>query len=665
MTEKIWITFITTTISMSQQSLMKVIVNSRNGVYDYRSLEIKGASTPYVEYLKERYYIVTGEKGVDATCKKLMEGNIAVARSHTAVGYVIQSSNDEWWLMMDTDVEARASATKEAVEAAHPPPPPSSQSSSGLTPCSIGCGGGGAPDIPPTPAVEATATVAVDSMDLTEATVDSPFRIDDATLGRYDGKTYFKVTVGLKEPDATKPRDVEPPTKVFVVDISGSMGLWSTESPEDGTRIQQQTDALDYILENTENGIRVVIITYSTLVQHLFDDVMDDTTRELAKEKVKKLRPMERTNLRGALESAIEHMELIGKDKKFDLVVTTDGEADQKKEELFSVCKGFRRFPDLSMTTVSVSADCPEGVLNTTCGLPFYAVEDPNRRHFYFVGNGTKPLIVQLAEHFAVQEGNTQPVHIKVSFPPGVTAKAMEGEWKNTGQDNTFEQTGKVSTMFEIKALFHLSLPDGVLHRESIIEVEALVPGDNSLSLPREIPLDEKLTDTDYNVGVMIENLHLKTLVRNKDTSRQTYNEQFARLRKIPEGKLDDWSKSQWTRLSEHVAQILAKLGTEEQGHILAAASSDYKAGSTYRSSVAQKSAKEAISSGYSYKGHGGGGGSSSSSSSSSMDVGPGSMSHKPTSHRRRLKLSQTLWSDRGGAGGGGGGGGGGDGYRS
>jgi hypothetical protein len=196
-----------------------------------------------------------------------------------------------------------------------------------------------------------------------------------------------------------------------------------------------------------------------------------------------------------------------------------------------------------------------------------------------------------------------------------------------------------------------------------MILVETSDPEDNSRDSRHEIPLDGRLPDTDYNVGVLIENLCLKFLLNQHATSRQMYEELLARLAKIPDDTLDVWSTSELARLRDQVAQIIANLGTMQEEHVLAAGSSNYKTSSTnYRSRSAQVSADLArgSSSGYSYKRHGGGGGSS--SSSDSMDLETGSMSHMPTSHRRRLKLSQTLWSDRGGAGGGGGGGGG---YRS
>jgi hypothetical protein len=501
-------------------------------------------------------------------------------------------------------------------------------------------------------------------MDLTEAKVDSPFRIDDATLGRYDDKTYFKFTVGLKEPDATEPCDVKTPNKevlMLLPDVSGSMA-WSSvpgaktsrmDELKKTSRMDELKKAMHYIIDNSD-GQQVVIVPWSDGSDTAFHGVIDENTKERAHDIVNELSPYGATNMLGAIEFAANEMRSFRPNVPIHLIMLTDGDPNSgQKASLVETCREVFNGLDLSVTTIGLNVDCKREVLDLTTGIPT-AIEDPNRRKFLFIGEATESLTVQLAQLLAVQEGETQAVDIKVSFPPGVTAEAVEGDW-NPGSDNTFEQTGNVSDMSEIKAFFRLCLPDRGLPTGSMILVEASDPKDNSRYSHHEIPLDGRLADTDYNVGVLIENLCLKTLLNQHTTSREMYEELLARLRKFPNDTLDVWSQGELERLQGQVDQIIKNLGTRQQELVLAAGSSVYKAGSTYRSRSAQVSADLAreSSSGYSYKGHGGGGG----SSSDSMDLGPGSMSHKPRPSSRRSRLTGVDrilgLLDRGGGGGG------------
>jgi len=662
---------------------MRVIVENVDDVIVWGEFpEITEGDSTYVVYKRQRYYVVKGEKGVRAACRKLVN-----RQSFDGAGYIIQSSLGEWCLMTNADVEKQGRVPPSVQDAGSVPPPcsiggggggavpPSVQDAGSVPPpCSIGGGGGGAVppsvqdagSVPPPCSIggggggggAAPLTPAVDSMDLTEAAVDSPFRIDDATLGRYDGKTYFNVTVGL--PYATKPRDVDVKTPnkevlMLLPDVSSSMA--SSSGPGDGTtRMDELKKAMHYIIKNSD-GQQVVIVPWSHGSDTAFHGVIDENTKERARDIVDSLHPGGSTNMVGAIEFAGNEMRKFGPGVPIHLIMLTDGEPYpvQKGDEIVETCREVFKGLDLSVTTIGLNVGCKREVLDLKTGIPT-VIEDPNRRNFLFVGESTESLTVQLAQLLAVQTVEKQAVQIKISFPVGVTAEAMEGDW-TPRPDNTFEQTGNVSDMSEIKALFRLSLPDAGLPTGSIILVETSDPEDNSRDSRHEIPLDGSLPDTDYNVGVLIENLCLKTLINQHTTSPQMYEDLLARLAKIPDDTLNVWSKGELPILRNQVGQIILNLGTKQQEHVLAAKSSVYRAGSTgYRSRSAQVSAELAreSSSGYSYKGHGGGGG----SSSDSMDLERGSMSHKPppTSHRRRLKASERILGPSSGGGGGGGG---------
>ena len=634
---------------MSQESSMKVIVGEVDGV----KLTAEFPKTEgYVVYKKERYFVVPEEQGVRATCQKLVNQKLVSCKSFAGAGYVIKSSSGEWWLMPNADVEAQGGV------------PPSDQdargaedSSSDPPPRSIGGGGGGG---------AAPVTAATDSMDVTEAPV-TPFRIDDAALGSYDGKTYFKLTVGLKEPDepdATKSGDVDvkTPNKAVLMllpDVSGSMDMSSGPGART-SRMDELKKATHYIIDNS-HGQQVLIVPWSNSSYTAFNGVIDENTKERAHDIVTKLSPGGGTDMLGAIRFAGKEMRKFGPGVPIHLIMLTDGEPNSRLRLIETSKEEFKGL-DLSVTTIGLNVDCNREVLDVETGIPT-AIEDPDRRKFLFVGEATQSLTVQLAQLLAVQAVETQAVHIKVSFPAGVEAEAVEGGW-NPGPDNTFEQTGKISTMSEIKAMFRLGLPDSGLCTDAMILVEASAE-DNSIYSRHEIPLDGRPVETDYNIGVLIENLCLKTLLKQHTISRQVYEELLARLAKIPDDRLDAWSRGELARLRDQVAQIIANLGTKQQEHVLAAGSSVYNAGSTgYRSRSAQMSADLAreSSSGYNYRGGGGCGG----SSSDSMDQGSGLMTHKQRSGPRPRFTQPPLWSNAvlDGDGGGGGGGGGG-GYRS
>jgi hypothetical protein len=627
------------------QNIMKVIVQEVDGVkFRGEFPKITEGNSTHVVFNKGKYYVITDQKGVKATCQKLMS-----CKSFAGAGYVIQSSSGEWWLMPNADVEAQGGVPPSVQDAGG-----AEDSSSDPPPCSIGGGGGGGSAAP--------VTAATDSTDVTEAPV-TPFRIDDAALGSYDGKTYFKLTVGLKEPDepdATKSGDVDVKTPnkevlMLLPDVSGSM---ASSSGAGTTRMDELKKAMHYIIDHSK-GQQVVMVPWSDEPYIAFNRVIDENTKEIAHETVDKLCHGGGTNMLEAIRSAGERMRELVPGVPIHLIMLTDGEPNCSLRLIETSKEAFKDL-DLIVTTIGLNVDCNRRVLDLETGIPT-AIEDPNRRNFLFVGEATESLTVQLAQLLAVQAVETQAVHIKVSFPAGVEAEAVEGGW-NPGPDNTFEQTGKISTMSEIKAMFRLRLPDSGLCTQEMILVEASDPEEDSLYSRHEIPFDGRPVDTDYKIGVLIENQCLKTLLNQHTKTQQVYGDLLARLRKIPGDKLDDWSRGELTRLRDQLFLIIENLGTKQQEHVLAAGSSNYKTGSSnYRSRSAQVSAAVArgSSSGYNHSGDGGGG----SSSSDSMDQGSGSMSHRPTSHRRRVKLSQTLWSDRGGAGGGGGGGGGG--YRS
>jgi hypothetical protein len=563
-------------------------------------------------YRGGRYYVLKGEVGVKKTCQKLVE-----RRSfHRGAGYVIQSSSFEWWLMTNGDVAAQYSLPPSVQDAASFPPPYSVGGGGG------GGGGGGAACLTPA--------------------VDSPFRIDDATLGSYEGKTYSKLTVGLNEPDATV-KTLREEVLMVLPDVSGSMGLPSGAGTTragttrmgwpsgDGTtragttRMEKSNEAMHYIIDNCE-GQKVVIVPWSTSSCTAFNGIIDKNTKQRAHDIVDSLHPGGGTNMLGAIRFAGEEMRKIGPDVPIHLIMLTDGEPDSSLG-LLETCREVFNGLDLSVTTIGLNVDCKREVLDLTTGIPT-AIKYPNRRNFLFIGEATERLTVQLARLLAVQERETQAVRIKVSFPLGVTAEAVEGVW-NRGLDNTFEQRGNVSTMSEIKALFRLSLPDSGLPTGSMILVEATDPQDNSLCLRQEIPLDGRLAETDYNVGVLIETINLKFLLNQHATSGEMYEELLARLTKFPNDTLDVWSQGELERLQDQVAQIIKNLGTKQEEYVLAAGCSNYKTTTTnYRTRSAQAASDLArgSSSGYSYKRHGGGGG----CSSDSMDVGPGSMGHKP-----------------------------------
>ena len=133
-----------------------------------------------------------------------------------------------------------------------------------------------------------------------------------------DGYFLLLASPGLQEEN----RKVVPRNLIFVLDTSGSMA---------GKKLEQAQKALEFCVENLNDGDRFQIIRFATEVDPLFGSLTEWTkdSRERAREFIRKMKPMGGTaiddSLKKALEACPEPKESRTIDRPTSIIFLTDG----------------------------------------------------------------------------------------------------------------------------------------------------------------------------------------------------------------------------------------------------------------------------------------------------------------------------------------------------
>ncbi len=133
-----------------------------------------------------------------------------------------------------------------------------------------------------------------------------------------DGYFLLLVSPGLEAKD----KKIQPKDVAFVLDTSGSMA---------GKKLEQAKKALQFCVENLNDGDRFEIIRFSTEVEPLFDKLVDANSRnrDRAAEFIKDLKPIGGTAIDDALKQALNLKSKIqnpkSEDRPFVIIFLTDG----------------------------------------------------------------------------------------------------------------------------------------------------------------------------------------------------------------------------------------------------------------------------------------------------------------------------------------------------